>query len=257
MDNVKLYDLTIPQKSIYLTEQYASGTTVNLISGDTFFEEKVNSSLIEKALNIYIQKNDSVRLRICMVDGKPKQYISPYTPYKLKVINVSNKEELEKYRKQIISTPIKFFDSDLFSFTLFMFADGTATLDVTFHHIISDAWTMGLFIKKFMPIYLSLLKGESIDTSVDFSYLEFIDSEKNYLNSTRFQKDKEFWNNLFDSEPEPSLISDKKEKIIDTTAKRKIPIFSSRLFLYFFIKIPPIYAIKISNIINKIYFGSP
>ena len=38
MDNVKLYDLTIPQKSIYLTEQYASGTTVNLISGDTFFE---------------------------------------------------------------------------------------------------------------------------------------------------------------------------------------------------------------------------
>ena len=57
MDNVKLYDLTIPQKSIYLTEQYASGTTVNLISGDTFFEEKVNSCLIEKALNIYIQKN--------------------------------------------------------------------------------------------------------------------------------------------------------------------------------------------------------
>lgn len=270
MDNVKLYDLTIPQKSIYLTEQYASGTTVNLISGDTFFEEKVNSSLIEKALNIYIQKNDSVRLRICMVDGKPKQYISPYTPYKLKVINVSNKEELEKYRKQIISTPIKFFDSDLFSFTLFMFADGTATLDVTFHHIISDAWTMGLFIKKFMPIYLSLLKGESIDTSVDFSYLEFIDSEKNYLNSTRFQKDKEFWNNLFDSEPEPSLISDKKEKIIDTTAKRKIYSLDNKLYsniiefcknekcsVYtFFMAIYSLYLARINNS-NSSTIGTP
>ena len=79
MDNVKLYDLTISQKSIYLTEQYASGTTVNLISGDTFFEEKVNTSLIEKALNIYIQKNESVPLTTCMVGGRQRQHISHYS----------------------------------------------------------------------------------------------------------------------------------------------------------------------------------
>ena len=136
MEDIKLYDLTIPQKSIYLTEQYASGTSINLISGDMIFEEKVDSSLIEKALNIYIQTNDSIRLRICMVDGSPKQYISPYTPLHLKIIKILDNNDLTKYKKKIINTPFKFFDSDLFSFTLFQFENGTAQLNVTFHHII-------------------------------------------------------------------------------------------------------------------------
>lgn len=270
MNNIKLYDLTIPQKSIYLTEQYASGTTINLISGDMVFEEKVDPCLMEKALNIYIQKNDSIRLRICMQAGKPKQYISKYIPYKLKNIKLSDKKELEKYKKEIISTPINFFDSDLFSFTLFILEDGTSNLNVTFHHIISDAWTMSLFVKKFMTIYTSLLKGESIDVSEDFSYLEFIDSEINYLNGSRFQKDKEFWNSFFDTEPEMSLISDKKEKFIDTTAKRKIYSLNSNLYsniiefcknekcsVYtFFMAIYSLYLARINNS-NSSTIGTP
>ena len=209
MDNIKLYDLTIPQKSIYLTEQYASGTTINLISGDVVFEENVNLSLIEKALNIYIKKNNSMRIRICMLDGHPKQYISEYKPFKLNIIDISDNDELEKYKEKIINTPIKFNDSDLFSSTLFNIKNERFVLNVTFHHIISDAWTMSLFVKKFMPIYSSLLKGEEIDFCEDFSYLDFISSENNYINSSRFQKDRDFWNNFFDFEPEQSLISDK------------------------------------------------
>ena len=230
MDNIKLYDLTIPQKSIYLTEQYASGTTINLISGDVVFEENVNLSLIEKALNIYIKKNNSMRIRICMLDGHPKQYISEYKPFKLNIIDISDNDELEKYKEKIINTPIKFFDSDLFSFTLFNIKNERFVLNVTFHHIISDAWTMSLFVKKFMPIYLSLLKGQEIVSSTDFSYLDFINSEKNYINSSRFQKDRDFWNNFFDFEPEQSLISDKKENIINTSAKRKIYSLDQNLY---------------------------
>ena len=270
MENVKLYDLTNPQKSIYLTEQYASGTSINLISGDMIFEESVDSSLIEKALDIYIQTNDAMRIRICMKEGKLQQYISPHTPFKLKTINVSNKQELEEYKKKIINTPFKFLDSDLFSFTLFKLEDGTAQLNVTFHHIISDAWTMSLFVKKFMPIYLSLLKGQEIVSSTDFSYLDFINSEKNYINSSRFQKDKEFWNNFFDSEPELSLISDKKEKFVDTTSKRIIYSLDNNLYskliefcdkekcsIYtFFMAIYSLYLARINNS-NSSTIGTP
>lgn len=270
MENIELYDLTIPQKSIYLTEQYASGTAINLISGDMVFEEKVDASLIEKALDIYIQTNDSIRIRICMENGKPKQYISPHTPFKLKIIKISNREQLEEFKKKIINTPFKFFDSDLFSFTLFSFEDDTAELNVTFHHIISDAWTMSLFVKKFMHIYSTLLKHETTDFSDIFSYVDFINSEKDYLNSSRFQKDKDFWNNFFDSEPEQSLISDKKENCIDTTAKRKIYSLNNNLYsniiefckkekcsIYtFFMAIYSLYLARINNS-NSSTIGTP
>lgn len=270
MDNIKLYDLTIPQQSIYLTEQYASGTTINLISGDVVFEEKVNPKLIEKALNIYIQQNDTMRIKICMHNGQPKQYISEYKPFNLKVINIENENELQKQKEIITNTPVKFFDSDLYFFTLFNMKNKKFILNVTFHHIISDAWTMSLFVKKFMPIYSSLLKGEKIENNNNFSYLDFIDTEKNYIESSRFQKDKDFWINFFDFEPEPSLISDKKENIIDTTAKRKIysldkSIYSnilefcnnSKCSVYtFFMSIYSLYLARINNA-NSSTIGTP
>ena len=215
MDNVKLYDLTIPQKSIYLMEQYASGTTINLICGDIVFEQKIKPILVEKALNIYIQKNDSMRMKLCMINGCPKQYISEYKPYNLNIVEVSNNTELETYKKKLISTPIKFFDSDLFSFTLFKIKNEKFVLTTIFHHIISDAWTMSLFAKKFISIYSTLVKGDDLNCSDDFSYIDFINTQNDYINSSRFQKDKEFWNNFFDFEPEPSLISDKKDNIVN------------------------------------------
>ena len=261
MDNIKVYDLTIPQKSIYLTEQYAPNTSINLISGNVIIEEKVNLNFLEKALNLYVQKNEAIRLRICMVNGKPKQYVNKYTPFTIKKIQISNEEKLFELNTKIINTPFSFLNSDLFSFTLFSFDNGTGGLNVTFHHIISDAWSMSLFVDEVIDIYSKLLNGDEIDTQCDYSYIEFINNEQNYLNDTRFQKDKDFWNSIFDSEPIISLISEKKENFIDISAKRKIYSLDNNLYskildycknekcsIYtFFMAIYSIYLARINN----------
>ena len=83
MENFKLYNLTSPQNAIYLTEEYASGSSVNLISGNVLIDEEVNFDLLEKALNLFVQRNDAIRIRVCMENNKPKQYIQDYIPFKL------------------------------------------------------------------------------------------------------------------------------------------------------------------------------
>ena len=261
MNNLKLYDLTIPQKSIYLTEEYATGSSVNLIGGNIIIDEPVNLDFLEKALNIFVKKNDAIRIRIHMENNKPKQYITPYEPFTIRRVFIKDKQELEDLSLQAVNKKFNFFDSKLFWFTLFKFEDNTGGLIVTFHHIISDAWTMSLFVDQVMNIYSKLIAGEIIDDSANNSYLDFAKSEQDYLHTPRFQKDKEFWNTFFDSEPEPSLISDQKEKIIDTTAKRKIYILDKVLYskldafckehncsLYtFFMAIYSLYLARINN----------
>lgn len=261
MNNLKLYDLTIPQKSIYLTEEYASGNSVNLIGGNIIIDEPVNLDFLEKALNIFVKKNDAIRIRIHMDNNKPKQYITPYEPFAVRRVFIKNEKELEDLSLQAVNKKFDFFDSKLFWFTLFKFEDNTGGLIVTFHHIISDAWTMSLFVDQVMNIYSKLIAGEIIDESENNSYLDFAKSEQDYFNTQRFQKDKEFWNTFFDSEPEPSLISDQKEKVIDTTAKRKIYVLDKELynklsifcqehkcsFYTFFMAIYSLYLARINN----------
>ena len=62
-----LYELTNPQKSIWLTEQYYKGTQINNISGTLFIEEPVNFNLLKLAVNKFIEKNDG-KIEIC--EGK-------------------------------------------------------------------------------------------------------------------------------------------------------------------------------------------
>lgn len=270
MNNLKLYNLTIPQKAIYLAEQYSSGTSLNSIGGNLIIEENVNLDLLEKALNIFVKNNDALRIRIHMENGTPMQYISPYEPFYLKRVFLKEKSDLEGLTSEIINAPFTFLDSTLFYFSLFKFEDGSGGFNVSLHHIISDAWSMSLLVDSVLKIYSNLLNNTPINEDVNYSYLDFIKNEQDYFNTSRFKKDKGFWNSFFSTEPQHILISQKKEKRITTTAKRKSFVLNKELYerinslckknncsLYsFFMAIYSLYLARLNNT-NFSTIGTP
>ena len=58
----EIYELTNPQKSIYLTEQYFQNTTINNICGSVLIRQKVNLKLLNTAINFFVKNNDSFKL---------------------------------------------------------------------------------------------------------------------------------------------------------------------------------------------------
>ena len=72
MEN-KLYNLTMPQKSILLTEQYYSNTNINNICGTAIIKEKIDFKILEKAVNFFLESNDSFRLKFIKQDNTIKQ----------------------------------------------------------------------------------------------------------------------------------------------------------------------------------------
>ena len=142
----ELYDLTNPQKAIWLTEQFSEGTSLNNVSGNIIIKDVVNFPLLEKSLNVYIQKNDALRLQLTMENNTPKQYVTAYEPFSIPKVELKSKEDWDQFNQTVVSIPFTLFDSPLYAFHLFSFPDGTGGLNVTFHHIVSDAWTMSLFI---------------------------------------------------------------------------------------------------------------
>ena len=101
-------------------------------------------------------------------------------------------------------------NSNLFSFDIFTLPKGDGGIVVSIHHIIGDAWTSGLIVSGIMDIYGSLLNNNQLNENIKVSYIDYINSEKNYLNSPKFEKDAEFWNSIFDSIPLVAGIPSKK-----------------------------------------------
>ena len=69
-----VYDLTNPQMSIWMTEQFYSNTNINNIVGYLKINKKTDFKALEKAVNYFFMKNDSFKTKITLENSKPKQY---------------------------------------------------------------------------------------------------------------------------------------------------------------------------------------
>ena len=77
MEN-NLYNLTMPQKSILLTEQYYSNTNINNICGTAIINTEIDFKILEQALNLLVKNNDSLRLKLVKKGNSYKQILSEY-----------------------------------------------------------------------------------------------------------------------------------------------------------------------------------
>ena len=80
----KLMELSSQQKNIWNSEMFYSNTNINSIGGYLLINQKVNIDLLEKTANIYIKTNEALRLHFDLKNGEPVQYITDFTPFKLK-----------------------------------------------------------------------------------------------------------------------------------------------------------------------------
>ena len=266
-----LEELTQAQKSIWLTEKYYQGTSVNTICGTAIIEEKVDFVKLKKAIEIVCQKYDIFKLCFKIVEGEIKQELSEKNNFKIEIINVANLQELEKVRKKIIEKPLEIESSELSQFYIVKFDNGEGAFIANIHHIISDAWTLAIVCKEIIQIYSNLKNNQEIETKAKYSYIEHINSEKEYIKSEKFQKDKKYWEEKFEKIPEVAVIPGSKNEIennikgnrkqftIDKNIIEKVKKYckeNSISLFNFFMATFGIYISEISNL-DEFVIGTP
>ena len=119
-----MYDLTTPQKLIWFTEEVFKGTSIGNITGTVIIPNKVNFAVLEQAINFYVEKNDSFRLRFIMQNNQLKQYVEVFNKFHIDIIKVNTNQDLKKVEDEIVSTVFDVFNSLLFKFIMLQFPDG-------------------------------------------------------------------------------------------------------------------------------------
>ena len=167
-------NLTNSQKSIWVTEQYYKGSSINNICGSAIMEEKIDFKKLEKAVEIVYQKHDNFRLQLRIEDGEVKQVLSDKKEIKINTINVATSKELEKEIEKIVRTPFKLENSELFKFYIFKFQNGEGGFMLNIHHLIADAWTLAFICNEIIKTYSALKQNKEIETKAIYSYIDYI-----------------------------------------------------------------------------------
>lgn len=263
MKNKNIYELTNPQKSIWLTDQYYKNTPINNICASVKIDTKVDFNKLEEAINIVIKNNQNFLINFKLIDGNLVQYLTEYKYLKIEIIDINNKNEISQIENKLMKKIFKFEDSYLFDFKIFRFPDSKGGCTINIHHLLSDSWTLGLICKEIINIYCSLINNytEEID---NYNYFDYCINEKKYLNSPKFEKDKDYWVSKFSTIPEiasiPSDIKNSYDNLscianrstfeIPKNIMQKIEYFCKTNKISIFNFIMSVYSIYISRVSN-------
>ncbi len=272
MDNNKriYYKLTHPQKRIWYVDKLNSNNSLHNIGGSLNINNRVEVDKLKETLNHLIETNEGLRIRFTQKDGQPVQYVYDFKKENIEFINFSNKqnpiEEFKKYLENTFKENFIIEDNQLYHFVICKISDKEYRLLSKFHHIIADGWSISLIEKQICETYNKLTKGKYQCFEENYSYIEYIKEENQYLNSDRFIRNKNFWNKKFKNIPEEFLYksfnnlegkrlsfnidSDLSNKIRTFTADKKCSLNT------FFTTIMLIYINKITNK-NDLVIGTP
>ena len=271
MENKKFFELTNPQKSIWYTEQYYNGTTVNNICTSGTVYGKIDENLLKQAINNVVKQNDSFRIHVVLDNNIAKQYIAEYKEFNIDVEYINDESQIESIEKDEVKYKFEVIDSDLFKFKLAISKNNFACIILTVNHLIADSWSLGLVIQEILRNYNSLKNNEEI-TQETFSYVDYINSEKEYKASKKFENDKAYWSEIFKTIPEQATIPSLNNSIKDLSYNANRLSFEinkdllSRINVFcrennisifnFFMAIFSIYIGRVSNI-DDFVIGTP
>lgn len=198
--NKKYYNLTQPQKMIYIGESIYPNTSQNSVSVDLELSNDMNLEFLRLAIHSVIRENPGLHLRIKTIGGFPYQYLDENLVYEVGIEDFRINEGYLKEKSWLDSKINRVYDlinDNLFEFTIYYTYSGNKRLLVQTHHIISDGFTNNSLINQINTKYLCYLNNETDVYIQKYSYLNYVDTEEAYLSSPRYEKSREYWREKF------------------------------------------------------------
>ena len=197
--------LTTPQKNIWNLQKYYMDTAIANQCGAIIFDDKRNTGLLKKAIQTVIKKQTGLRLRFVEKE-EAMQYVSESGESDIPVKVFATEAELDQFADSFAKAPIGLTNCAQYRFVVFELKKRSGVL-VVLSHLISDAWTFGLLAKEVDYAYQALEKGE-LEDFVETDYFNYVEAEKQYLSSEKFEKDAAYWSEKYAARPEKTSLKE-------------------------------------------------
>lgn len=156
------------------------------------FPSDTDIPVLERAWNIFLEHQDAMRL-VFLIDGNDiSGKIQPHTFERLQVSDSHTPSAFfEQVRHQIVPESDK-----LYRVQLYRHDDGSYTLGMAIHHLITDGLSYQIISRDLSLIYKALKQNETVSAQ-RVSYREYL-AWKRHLEATDTERKQAFWKNCLE-----------------------------------------------------------
>lgn len=207
--------LSYTQQRLWFIDRLAPGGSAYNIPASVRIEGPLNLGVLERVLEEIVSRHESLRTRIEVVEGEPRQVIQDGITVPLGVIDVNHEQEEEpeaaarRLARSEIQKPFDLQRGPLIRACLLKLAEQDHVLVVTMHHVISDGWSLGILVREVSALYRAFGAGEvSPLPQLPIQYADYSVWQRQWVSGELLEQQLNYWKKQLAEAPVLDLPTD-------------------------------------------------
>ena len=200
--------LSFAQERLWVLDRLVGKSSTYNIPAAIRISGSLDVSALDKAFSEIIRRHEVLRTRFRSVDGIPVQVISPPTNFKISTLDLLE-GEVQSHILREAQTPFDLWEDNLVRGSLLCLGDREYILVVVMHHIVSDGWSLGVFIQELCQLYRDFSQEKpSTLPALPIQYFDYAVWQRQWLDGDRLAVHINYW----------------KEKLADVPSQLNLPV---------------------------------
>jgi amino acid adenylation domain-containing protein len=192
--------LSYAQQRLWFLDQLNPGNTSYNIHKSVRLEGRLDIPALEQTLTEIVRRHESLRTTFPARNGSPAQVIAPAEAFKLEVVNLEafapDEREAQAHRlaTEEGGRPFDLSCDPMLRARLLRLGAEEHVLLFTMHHIVSDAWSMGVLVREVTALYEAISKGQlSTLSELPIQYADFAHWQRGWLQGEVGETHLSYW----------------------------------------------------------------
>jgi amino acid adenylation domain-containing protein len=189
------------QQSLWFIDQLIPGKATYNLPSALRVRGKLDVEVLLKTVEEIVRRHETLRTRFVSVRGEPQQVIEDHVTVQLPVVDLTSIQGEEKREAEAIRLaqeearkPFNLKQAPLMHGKLLRLGELNHVLLFTMHHIISDAWSMGVLIEEVSVLYDAFSGGRSSPLpELPIQYADYSVWQREWLEGGVLEQQLAYW----------------------------------------------------------------
>ncbi|RPI02585.1 MAG: amino acid adenylation domain-containing protein [Calditrichaeota bacterium] len=204
------FPLSYAQQRMWFLDQWQPGNPMYNNPAAVVIKGEIDVQAMQQTLNALSRRHEVLRTCFDNEDGNPVQTIKAESTIQLQYLDIFAMPEEERQplmRRELdeeAQAPFDLSTGPLVRTKLIRTGSDEHIFLLTMHHIVSDAWTLTLFIKEFADFYQSFTSAKQPQLpELPLHYVDYAVWQRNYLTGSVLEQQLDYWKSVLAEADEP------------------------------------------------------
>jgi surfactin family lipopeptide synthetase A len=195
-----LFPTSLAQQRLWFLHQLEPQSPAYHLTANVRLNLALDVEALQVSLNTLLERHEALRTGFVALDGRPWQLITPRLALPVPLVDLSALSERQQQAEtlrlasQEIQQPFDLGKAPLMRTRLLKLAERDFLLLLTFHHIITDGWSINVFFRELATLYEAFTHGRPDPLPpLPLQYVDFAIWEQEYIQRNGLAEQLAYW----------------------------------------------------------------